>query len=284
MPHDMNFVFWDYAVRKDYPNIRNLIERDKIFCLSPATYTWNRMLPQHYISYLNTKRLAEHGGENARGVIMSAWNDEGLALREENWMGIYTGALFSWNCHSDMTFEETVKSYFKLFFGIDVDMNEYLRLMDYDRNFVSHPYDDQKYEGRIEFWYDHWQNGGSMFLKEFFKDASEPQDEAVMQKLTGAEEIFKNAYEYFSSLKPQNNKFAYDAFLFDIRRSLIAAQKIFLPKGESLMAEQIDLMLEKLSDLKKEHKARWFDCNRKSEWSKVEEKYDRLIESFHSLK
>jgi hypothetical protein len=25
MPEDMNFVFWDYACREDYPNIRNLI-------------------------------------------------------------------------------------------------------------------------------------------------------------------------------------------------------------------------------------------------------------------
>ena len=29
MPDDMNFVFWDYACRGDYPNIRNLIQRKK---------------------------------------------------------------------------------------------------------------------------------------------------------------------------------------------------------------------------------------------------------------
>ena len=69
MPDDMNFVFWDYACRADYPNIRNLIDRKKKFCLSPATYTWNRLLPQHYISWLNTKLLANAGSENARGII-----------------------------------------------------------------------------------------------------------------------------------------------------------------------------------------------------------------------
>ena len=69
MPNDMNFVFWDYACRADYPNIRNLIDRKKKFCLSPATYTWNRLLPQHYISWLNTKLLANAGSENARGII-----------------------------------------------------------------------------------------------------------------------------------------------------------------------------------------------------------------------
>lgn len=29
MPEDMNFVFWDYACRADYPNIKNLVERKK---------------------------------------------------------------------------------------------------------------------------------------------------------------------------------------------------------------------------------------------------------------
>ncbi len=292
MPKDMNFVFWDYAVRSDYPNIQNLIERKKAFCLSPATYTWNRMLPQHYISWLNTKRLAESGSTNARGIIMSAWNDGGLALREENWMGIYMGALFSWNCLSGLAFEETVQSYFKLFFGLDVDMNEYKDLMDYDRNFVPHPYDEKAYGAKIEFWYDQWQNGGSMLLKEFLKDATEPADEDLKRKLSGCEEIFEKAYGYFSSLKPQRNKSAYDAFVFDIRRSLIAAQKIFMlddkpckSREEAMKkAKEIDPMIEKLTDLKQEHRERWFEDNRLSEWNYVEARYDELIDSFKSLK
>ena len=150
MPDDMNFVFWDYACRADYPNIRNLIDRKKKFCLSPATYTWNRLLPQHYISWLNTKLLAEHGSENARGIIMSGWCDGGLTLREENWMGIYVGGLFSWNCYNDLSFEQTVQSYYKLFFGLEIDIGQYKDLMDYDKNFVEHPYNEQTSIGTIE--------------------------------------------------------------------------------------------------------------------------------------
>lgn len=292
MPQDMNFVFWDYAVRKDYPNIRNLIERKKKFCLSPATYTWNRFLPQHYISYLNTKRLAESGRENARGIIMSAWNDGGLALREENWMGIYTGGLFAWRCANDFSFEDTVQSFFRLFFGIDVDLDEYLRLMAYDRNFVKHPYDDAFYDGKIEFWYDQWQNGGSQLLKEFFKDATEPADEEFKKKIAGCEAIFKRAYDYFASLKPIRNQSAYAAFVFDIKRSLIAVQKIFMLSDKPFMsreeamkkAGEIDGMIEKIIGLKDEHKVRWFEDNRQSEWNTVEARYDDLIDSFKSLK
>ena len=111
MPADMNFVYWDYACRADYPNIKNLIHRKKHFYLSPATYTWNRMLPQHYISWVNTKRMAEQGNGSAEGMIMSAWCDGGMSMREENWMGIYTGALYSWNCQNHMDFEDIVVSY-----------------------------------------------------------------------------------------------------------------------------------------------------------------------------
>ena len=123
-----------------------------------------------------------------------------------------------------------------------------------------------------------------MFLKEFLKEAGEPQDENVKEKLSGAEQIFERAYAYFSALAPERNRPAYDAFLFDIKRSLIAAKKIFLMKGETLASFEIDGMIEDLLSLKKEHRDRWFDCNRTSEWSKVENKYDQLIESFRALK
>ena len=292
MPKDMNFVFWDYACRADYPNIRNLIDRKKKFCLSPATYTWNRLLPQHYISWLNTKLLAEHGSENARGIIMSGWCDGGLTLREENWMGIYVGGLFSWNCYNELSFEQAVQSYYKLFFGLEIDMDQYKSLMDYDKNFVEHPYNEQTFGAKIEFWYDQWQGGGSRLLQEFLKDATQPVDEELKQKLQGCEEIFKKGYDYFSSLKPLYNQNAYDAFLFDIKRSYIAVQKIsmlrnkpFKSREEAVKtAGQAEQMIAKLLDLKLEHQQRWFADNKQSEWNYVEAKYDDLIDSFKSLK
>lgn len=292
MPDDMNFVFWDYACRADYPNIRNLIERKKKFCLSPATYTWNRILPQHYVSWMNTRLLARHGSENAQGVIMSAWCDGGLTLREENWLGIYVGGLYSWNCHNDLSFDETVESYFKLFFGLDIDMARYHRLMDYDKGFVPHPYNEETFGQKIEFWYDQWQGGGSRLLREFLKDATLPVDGELKEILQGCEDIFKEALDYFSALTPRYNKNAYDAFVFDIKRSYVAVQKIFMLSDKPFrsreaamaMVPQIDEMIVKLTDLKQDHKERWFTDNRQSEWNYVEARYDELIGSFHSLK
>ena len=292
MPADMNFVFWDYACRADYPNIRNLIARNKKFCLSPAGYTWNRMLPHHYVSWLNTRLLAQHGSENAQGIIMSQWCDGGLTLREENWLGMYVGGLYSWNCYNTLSFEETVRSYYKLFFGLDVDMDQYNNLMSYDKNFVPHPYDPETYGEKIEFWYDEWQGAGNKLLREFLKDATQPVDGDLQRKLQGCDEIFRQGYEYFSSLEPKDNRSAFDAFLFDIKRSYIATQKIFMlsdkpyKSREEAMAlvPQIDAMIPKLEDLKQEHRVRWFADNRQSEWNQVEARYDELIDSFRSLK
>ena len=292
MPDDMNFVFWDYACRADYPNIRNLIARKKKFCLSPATYTWSRTLPHHYIAWLNTKLLAEHGSEEARGIIMSAWCDGGLTLREENWMGIYVGALFSWNCYNKLSFRDTVRSYFKLFFGLDIDMDAYDRLMSYDKNFVEHPYDEETFGAKIEFWYDQWQGGGSWLLREFLKDATAPADEALKEKLPGCDEIFRKAYSYFSALEPLYNKNAYDAFVFDIKRSRVAVEKISMLSDKPFRSREearekvgeIDRMIGQLEELKADHRQRWFADNRPSEWNYVEARYDDLIDSFRSLK
>lgn len=292
MPQDMNFVYWDYACRESYPNIQNLVDRKKKFCLSPATYTWNRMLPHHFISWMNTRLLAQAGTENARGIIMSAWCDGGMSLREENWMGIYTGALYSWNCHNSMSFEEVVISYFKLFFGLDIDLGEYLALMSYDQKAVNWPYNPAEYEKGIAFWYDDWQSLGSKFFNEFWKDATEPVDGDLKKKLAGTEDIFRHAYEYFSSLKPLRNETGFQAFLFDIRRSQVAAEKIAMLTDKPYRSREearaqvpdIDAMIETLTDLKEENRERWFATNRQSEWDYVADRYDDLIDSFRSLR
>ena len=292
MPEDMNFVYWDYACRESYPNIQGLVEKKKKFCLSPATYTWNRMLPHHYMCWMNTRLLAQAGMENARGIIMSAWCDGGMSLREENWMGIYVGALYSWNCHNDLSFDQIISSYFSLFYGLTVDLDAYHALMSYDEKAVNWPYDPAEYEKGIAFWYDDWQKLGVQFFEEFWKDATEPADPEIQRKLAGAEQIFRQAYDYFSGLTPLENETGYAAFLFDIRRSLVAARKINMLSSRPYRSREearlqipaIDDMLHQLENLKEENCQRWFATNRQSEWEFVADKYDDLIESFRSLR
>ena len=292
MPADMDFVYWDYACRADYPNIRALVERKKKFCISPATYTWSRMLPHHYTAWMNTRLLARAAGAEANGLIMSAWCDGGMTLREENWLGIYIGGLYAWNCDNELSFDQVISAWFHLFFGLEIDMTQYHSLMDYDYNSVPHPYNEAAYGEPIEFWYDKWQGFGSRFFREFWKDATEPVDEQLQQQLEGAQQRFEQAHAYFSALTPRRNQTAYKVFLFDILRSAVAARKIALLQPAAFRSREearaavpeIDGMLQALEALKEENRARWFDTNRESEWAYVEDKYDDLIESFRSLR
>lgn len=292
MPDDIGFVYWDYACRARYWNIEELVERKKNFYISPATHSWSRFLPQHYLSWLNSKSMAAVGAEHAQGIIMSAWCDNGLSLREENWMGLYSGALFSWNCHSEIPFDDTVHSFFQLFFGIDVDMERYHDLMDYDLSFTSPTYDEEIYGRSIEFWYCDRQDGGTRLFQEFWKDATLPVDPDLKSKLTGARGRFERGLAYFSSLTPARNFDAYNAYLFDIKRSLAASKKVELMldrpyrSREEAMADvpAIDSLIEEVTALMEENEKLWFDCNRQSEWDSAKCKYLDLIDSLHSLK
>ena len=292
MPENMNFVYWDYACRESYPNIRNLVERKKKFCMSPATYTWNRMLPHHYMSWMNTRLLAQAGREDARGLIMSAWCDGGMSLRQENWAGIYMGALHAWNCHTDLTFDQLILSYYRLFFGLDLDLDQYHSLMNYDMGAVNWPYNPAEYEKGIAFWYDDWQKLGNQFFTEFWKDATEPVDSRLQQVLADAVPVFEKAYDYFSSLKPLRHREAYHAFLFDIRRSLTAARKLAMLTDRPYESREqarsqvpaIEEMIRELEALQEENRICWFETNRQSEWDYVCSRYEDLIESFRSLR
>ncbi len=117
-------------------------------------------------------------------------------------------------------------------------------------------------------------------------------DGELKEKLEGSEKIFQDAYEYFSAIEPKRNKKAYDAFVFDIKRSFIAAQKIAMLTNEPYHSREeaqkdipkIDAMIRQLTSLLEENRQQWFACNRQSEWGYLESKYLDLIDSFRSLK
>lgn len=94
-------------------------------------------LSVHYASWLNTKLLVGQVGSKSNGLIMSSWCDDGLNLREENWFGLYSQALYAWNSRVNQEFDDSVRSYYKLFFGLDIDTERYHRLFDYDKRFFG---------------------------------------------------------------------------------------------------------------------------------------------------
>lgn len=292
MPKDIQFVYWDYACRARYRNIEDLHERGKRFLLSPATHNWSRFLPNHFLSWLNSKSMARDGADDAEGIVMSSWCDDGLNLREEFWMGLYGGALYSWNCRAAVSFDETVSSFFQLFYGVSVDLNEYHNLMDYDVCFAEPEYIPEHYDGKpIEFWYDDRLTAGMRLFREFFQDATLPGDPDLKAKLAGADERFARGLRYFGGLTPKRNHAAYEVFLFDIKRSLAACRKAALildrpyRSREEAMAQlpAITALIDEVTSLMEENERLWFLTNRTSEWESAKCKYLELIDSLRAL-
>lgn len=287
MPQDITFVYWDYACREHYDNLDALMERGKKFILSPATHSWNRFLPQHVASYLNTKLEAMQAGPDSEGMIMSAWCDGGMNLREENWFGIYCAAMFSWNSKASLSLTQTAQLYYRLFFGLEINMKEYEALFDYDMPFLPRERGDEP----SAFWYEHRFVAGNRLCSAFWQDASLPADAELKEKFAQSRAIFEQAYAYFSPLQPQRNELAYRVFLFDIKRSIAAARKLELQRvgayetREQAMADipAYEALANEVAALKEENKALWFAFNRQSEWLFAQSRYEDLYDSIQSV-
>lgn len=286
MPDDITFVYWDYACRDHYKNIDSLKEHGRKFIISPATHSWNRFLPQHYASWLNTRSVASQSGKDAEGMIMSSWCDGGMNLREENWYGLYCAALYSWNAGAELTYDETVAHYYKLFFGLDVDLAVYHELFDFDDRFLG-----KRTEEPIEFWYERRFNAGSNLCMSFWEDASQPANASLKVGFADCREIFEKTYDYFLCLKPSCNAAAYDAFLFDLRRTIAAARKLELQRvgayesREQAMADISgwEALAEEVNALKRENERLWMASNRQSEWMYAKSRYEDLYDSIQSV-
>lgn len=286
MPDDITFVYWDYACRDHYKNIDSLKARKKKFIISPATHSWNRFLPQHYASWLNTKSVAAQTALDSEGMIMSSWCDGGMNLREENWYGLYCAALYSWNIGAELSYDDTVFAYYKLFFGIDVDLAAYHALFDYDLRFL-----EERTEEPIEFWYEKRFTAGDKLCHAFWEDATQPANAEQKSGFAGCRQIFETAYDYFSTLQPLDNPVAYQVFLFDLRRSIAATKKLELQRvdayesREQAMADipAWEALASDVQALKEENEALWMASNRLSEWPFARSRYEDLYDSIQSV-
>lgn len=292
MPEDTGFVYWDYAVRKEYKNITHLIERGKRFYVSPATYTWSRFIPHIQNVWLNVKSLAGLAPDKYEGIIMSTWCDGGMNLREENWLGILAGALFGWEPKSKMTLDEYIESFFNIYYGIEnINLKEFHNLFDYDKAFIKEDYNENTATKPMEFWYDELQGIGSRMFNEFWKDARSPVDETLKAGLNGVLQQILKARSYFEELKPSRNTLTYEVMLFDFKRLVANIKKIDLLRSDAYRSREEAMrnipkileLAEEVSSLREENKKLWFAANRQSEWEFTESKYLDLESTLRSL-
>jgi len=67
-------------------------------------------------------------------------------------------------------------------------------------------------------------------FREFWKDATLPVDAKIQTHMKVMLEHLNELSEYLSQLIPLKNQIAYQCILFEVKRSIIAAQKILLLK------------------------------------------------------
>lgn len=291
MPSDITYVYWDYDAKTDYTKIEELRKRNKKFCISPATLSWSRLLPAYYNCWMNTRTLSL-AGYDSDGLFMSAWCDSGTNIREENWFGLFVGAIFSWNIDTQMTYEQALESFFAHFYGIhNFDVNEFLKMTQYEGRWVDSmglkEYNDN---GKLDAYF--YPNRGNATIKlqeEFFKDPAKEINLNLQKEMRKAIFDFERAEKYFATLAPKYNEIAYRSFLFDIKRSRVAARKLLALKHgpfrcrEEAMATipELEATLVEIKEILDEHKELWFACNRQSEWEFTEAKYLNLIDSMN---
>lgn len=290
IPDGVGFLYWDYAPRRSYPNVLALSERSRPFCVSPATFTWNRFLPHYEIAWENISALAAASRGKAQGMVVSSWCDGGMTLREENWFGIAVHADFSWNPDCGDTFPSLLKTFFSVFYGLDsTTASAALRALEYDRPLLT-PYQEEGGQP-VEFWFSGWQEIGERLCREFWKDASLDPDLSLRGRADDIAAALEEGIRVLSSVRPVRNQTAYECFLFDIKRSLAAIRKCrVLKSGPYLSREEAREAVPALESLKieiqgllEENKRLWFLTNRQSEWNYVEAKYQDLLDSFSSL-
>lgn len=292
MPQDIGFVYWDYSVREEYPNINELIKRRRHIYISPATYTWSRFLPHFEVSWYNIQRLSGFKPEQYEGIITSAWCDGGMNLREENWFGILAGALFGWEPGSRMTLNDFIIQFFEVYYGLEhINLQFFHQLFDYHQSFIPDTSDEAISTKPMEVWYQGMQEVGRNLYNEFWKDARLPVDDILQSHAKGMPEQIVQAQSYFEGLRPLRNNITYETMLFDIKRLHTNIRKIKLLKSgayrtrEEAMADIpviLDLAKE-VASLRKENKKLWFAANRQSEWEFCESKYLDLEASLRSL-
>lgn len=290
MPEDICFVYWDYYCKDYYSNIKDLRDRGKTFIVSPTTATYGRFLPGYQASWNNT-RLLSREGKGCGGLITSAWG--GLMPREKDWFGFYIAALYSWNNQDKRSFDDAVKSFFELFYGInDLDVERFNTLINFDLGTAKDQPEYDENGNMNPLHYEHRSWFDMVLTKEFFKDATQPVNMETKAQFKDALPALESGLAYFIKLSPIKNKPAYQSFLLSIKCTIAAVKKVMLLTDspylfrEQAMADipAIEALILEIEDLLKEHRHLWFLTNRESGWGRFESGYIDLIDSFHALK
>lgn len=263
LPDDVQFVFWDYAVRSEYPYVQKLHEQNLQMYISPGSWTWNRFACDFKMAYNNVKGLLKADNGKSLGMIMSSWADGGDTLRELTWGGVVTGANYCWSPDSDYSYEDIYELYHISHFGIP--MSDALKL-------------DSVYH------YDYLvtRNDEHEFKNVMFADPYMPIVYEDKQNVPMIQAVMKQVKLDMSEMNVERNIDAFNALNLAVARITYTANKIMgLPDHKVKTIEEgipysnvaHNLACE-LMQVKELHRKLWYKNNRNSEWACCEARYD----------
>lgn len=272
LPADVQFVFWDYAVRPAYPFVDSLHSQNLQLYISPGSWSWKRFACDFKTCYNNVQGLLKADNGRSLGMIMSNWADGGDTLRELAWPGVIIGANYCWSPSSTYSYQEIYELYHQTFFGIS---KEQAMLLD---NIYHYDY-LVKREHEHEFKY------------MMFKDPFEPISYSDKENVSAVQKAMIKAKSDIETIAPLRNKPALDALKLGIARTMYTANKIAtLPhtKVETIeqgipYSEVASKLAAELLLVKDMHEKLWFATNRQSEWADCECRYDDEYDRLNML-
>ena len=99
LPSDMIYIMWAYSPLDSYDHlIRPFQEKGNTFWVAPSLSHSSNMCPNPYTYMTNIANLARDGYRaGAEGLMNTCWDDNGEALFDNCWHGLYWSAEMAWN-------------------------------------------------------------------------------------------------------------------------------------------------------------------------------------------
>ena len=99
LPKDMTYIMWAYEPLDNYDHlIKPFKDNGTPFWVAPSLSHSSNMIPNPYRYMKNIANLARDGYRNgAEGLMNTCWDDNGEALFDNCWHGLYWSAEMAWN-------------------------------------------------------------------------------------------------------------------------------------------------------------------------------------------
>ncbi len=99
LPNDMTYIMWAYEPLDSYDHlIKPFKENGTPFWVAPSLSHSSNMIPNPYRYMKNIANLARDGYRNgAEGLMNTCWDDNGEALFDNCWHGLFWSAEMAWN-------------------------------------------------------------------------------------------------------------------------------------------------------------------------------------------